>query len=44
MKAGPNKHIVLLLNKIGNLLLSLSLSLSCMFKAFSFCVMTLMFI
>ena len=26
MKAGPNKHLVLLLNKIGNLLLSLSLS------------------
>ena len=25
MKAGPNKHLVLLLNKIGNLLLSLSL-------------------
>ena len=24
MKAGPNKHLVLLLNKIGNLLLSLS--------------------
>ena len=32
MKAGPNKHLVLLLNKIGNLLLSLS----CMFKVFSF--------
>ena len=46
MKAGPNKHLVLLLNKIGNLLLSLSLSLSlsCLFKVFSFCAMTLMFI
>ena len=40
MKAGPNKHLVLLLNKIGNLLLSLS----CLFKVFSFCAMTLMFI
>jgi hypothetical protein len=26
MKSGPNKHLVLLLNKIGNVLLSLSLS------------------
>ncbi|KAK9987038.1 hypothetical protein SO802_031989 [Lithocarpus litseifolius] len=32
MKAGPDKHLVLLLNKIGNLLLSLPLSLLIMHK------------
>ena len=31
MKAGPNKHLVLLLNKIGNLF-SLYLPLFCIFK------------
>lgn len=35
MKSGPNKHLVLLLNKIGNVLLSLSLSSSSSAEVFN---------
>ena len=43
MKAGPNKHLVLLLNKIGNPF-ALSLSLPYIFKVFNSCVVILMLI